>query len=97
MTSASSNSTSSPASAVKPQTAPETKQIVLKEIGAKWGKFSEQIQDYTQRGIQDRAGSAAGDQLNRIVDPYSYRDSIVQPKLIMLGTNDRYWPLDALK
>jgi hypothetical protein len=42
MTSASSNSTSSPASAAKPQTAPETKQIVLKEIGAKWGKFSEQ-------------------------------------------------------
>jgi PhoPQ-activated pathogenicity-related protein len=61
-----------------------------------WGKFSEQIQDYTQRGIQDRAGTAAGDQLNQIVDPYSYRAAIVQPKLIMLGTNDRYWPLDAL-
>jgi hypothetical protein len=26
----------------KPATAAETKQIILKEIGAKWGKFSEQ-------------------------------------------------------
>jgi PhoPQ-activated pathogenicity-related protein len=32
-----------------------------------------------------------------MVDPYSYRDRLLQPKLILLGTNDRYWPLDALK
>jgi hypothetical protein len=30
------------ASASKSDTAAETKQIILKEIGAKWGKFSEQ-------------------------------------------------------
>jgi hypothetical protein len=30
------------ASAAKPETAAETRQIVLKEIGAKWSKFSEQ-------------------------------------------------------
>jgi hypothetical protein len=30
------------AAASTPATAAETKQIVLKEIGAKWGKFSEQ-------------------------------------------------------
>jgi division protein CdvB (Snf7/Vps24/ESCRT-III family) len=35
------SATPNPASAT-PQTAAETKQIVLKEIGAKWGKFSEQ-------------------------------------------------------
>jgi hypothetical protein len=29
-------------SAVKPETATETRQIILKEIGAKWSKFSEQ-------------------------------------------------------
>ena len=29
-------------SAGKPETAAETRQIVLKEIGVKWGKFSEQ-------------------------------------------------------
>jgi PhoPQ-activated pathogenicity-related protein len=37
-----------------------------------------------------------GKRLVSIVDPYSYRHLIVQPKLIVLGTNDRYWPLDAL-
>ena len=37
MTNAPSNST-----AAKSETATETRQIVLKEIGAKWGKFSEQ-------------------------------------------------------
>jgi hypothetical protein len=37
MTNAASNT-----SAAKPETAAATRQIVLKEIGAKWGKFSEQ-------------------------------------------------------
>jgi len=37
-----------------------------------------------------------GRQLNLIVDPYNYRDRLKQPKLILLGTNDRYWPLEAL-
>jgi hypothetical protein len=30
------------AAAVKPETSADTKQIVLKEIGSKWNKFSEQ-------------------------------------------------------
>ena len=34
--------------------------------------------------------------LQSIVDPFRYRDVLQQPKLIMLGTNDDYWPLDAL-
>ena len=35
-------STTSNAAAAKPEVTAETKQIVLKEIGSKWGKFSEQ-------------------------------------------------------
>ncbi len=61
-----------------------------------WGKPSEQIADYTRRGLQDHLTSEPGKALNLIVDPYSYRKRLTQPKLIMLGTNDRYWPLDAL-
>jgi PhoPQ-activated pathogenicity-related protein len=38
----------------------------------------------------------AGEALRAIVDPYSYRQRLTQPKLIILGTNDPYWPLDAL-
>ena len=32
-----------------------------------------------------------------MVDPYQYLADLTPPKLILLGTNDRYWPLDALK
>jgi hypothetical protein len=35
-------STTSKTSAAKPEMTAETKKIVLKEIGSKWGKFSEQ-------------------------------------------------------
>jgi PhoPQ-activated pathogenicity-related protein len=68
----------------------------MKHQMATWGKFSEQIVDYTERGIQNQTGTPAGRVLNSIVDPYSYRSLLTQPKLILLGTNDRYWPLDAL-
>ncbi len=44
-----------------------------------------------------RIDSDLGRKLISMVDPYSYRADLVQPKLILLGTNDRYWPLDALK
>lgn len=63
---------------------------------ATWGKPSEQIHDYTERGLDKLLATARGKRLVGIVDPYSYRRQIEQPKLIILGTNDRYWPLDAL-
>jgi PhoPQ-activated pathogenicity-related protein len=63
---------------------------------ASWGKFSEEIQDYTDRDIQSQNESEQGKVLRAIVDPYAYRAVLTQPKLILLGTNDRYWPLDAL-
>ncbi len=61
-----------------------------------WGKYSDQIDDYTRRGIQKHMQTAAGEALNAIVDPFSYRTALTQPKLLLIGTNDRYWPLDAL-
>jgi len=63
---------------------------------ATWGTYSEQIEDYTRRGLQQVMVTERGAALNAIVDPYSYREVLSQPKLIMLGTNDRYWPLDSL-
>jgi PhoPQ-activated pathogenicity-related protein len=36
-----------------------------------------------------------GAALRRIVDPYEYRAAITQPKLIVLATNDRYFPVDS--
>jgi PhoPQ-activated pathogenicity-related protein len=63
---------------------------------ATWGKPSEQIHDYTERGLHMLFATPRGKRLVAIVDPYTYRHQIEQPKLIVLGTNDRYWPLDAL-
>jgi PhoPQ-activated pathogenicity-related protein len=63
---------------------------------ASFGGYSEQIADYTEKGLQDHLDSERGDALRSIVDPYSYRSQLKQPKLIILGTNDRYWPVDAL-
>ena len=60
------------------------------------GNFSEKIGEYTQRGIQLQTETPIGKSLLSIVDPYSYRENITQPKVIILGTNDRYWTLDAL-
>jgi PhoPQ-activated pathogenicity-related protein len=61
-----------------------------------FGALSEQIQDYEHIHFPERMDSPAGRELVSMVDPYSYRDRLTQPKLILLGTNDPYWPLDAL-
>jgi PhoPQ-activated pathogenicity-related protein len=61
-----------------------------------FGGLSEQIKDYEQIHLPERMDSPAGRELVSIVDPYSYRDRLLLPKLILLGTNDPYWPLDAL-
>ncbi|RIK79463.1 MAG: PhoPQ-activated pathogenicity protein [Planctomycetota bacterium] len=61
-----------------------------------FGGPSEQIRDYSERGLLKMLDSERGKLLNLITDPYSYRKQLTQPKLLLLGTNDRYWPLDAL-
>jgi len=61
-----------------------------------WGKYSAQIDDYTTLGLQQKMESAAGAGLIKIVDPYSYRERLTMPKLIINGANDPYWVTDAL-
>src|SRR5262249_20037015 len=61
-----------------------------------FGKLSEQIQDYEEIHFPERIDSPTGRELVSMVDPYSYRERLTQPKLILLGTNDHYWSLDAL-
>ena len=61
-----------------------------------WGDYSYKIRDYTERDLPKYLDSPSGKALRAIVDPYSYRKQLTQPKLILIGTNDHYWPLDAL-
>ena len=61
-----------------------------------WGEPSPSIHDYTERGLLEMLKDHRGRQLMQIVDPYSYIKRITVPKLILLGTNDPYWPLAAI-
>ncbi len=61
-----------------------------------WGQYSEQIHDYVERGLMEKVQTPSGTKLWKMVDPYSYRDRLTKPKLLINGTNDRYWTLDAL-
>jgi PhoPQ-activated pathogenicity-related protein len=63
---------------------------------AAYGKPSEQVSDYTNAGLIQQLTTPKGKRLVALVDPYQYRDRLALPKLIVLGTNDRYWSQDAL-
>jgi PhoPQ-activated pathogenicity-related protein len=60
-----------------------------------WGKYSEQIDDYVRKGLMKLFETPEGDRLTRIVDPFYYLPKITAPKLLINGTNDRYWTLDS--
>ncbi len=61
-----------------------------------WGEYSEQIADYTSKGLVDVMRNQPDVPLWRWVDPYTYRAQLKLPKLLINGTNDRYWVLDAM-
>jgi len=62
-----------------------------------WGDYSPEIQDYVKLGIAQQIGTPGGDDLVQMIDPYSYRNTLTMPKMIFMGTNDPYWPVDAVK
>lgn len=62
-----------------------------------FGSLSEEVRDYEDINLPARIDSELGQRLLGMVDPYRYRERLTQQKLILLGTNDRYWPLEALR
>jgi PhoPQ-activated pathogenicity-related protein len=61
-----------------------------------WGVPSAALDPYTKRNLVNVLGSDRGAGLRRIVDPYSYRGQLTQPKLIVNATNDVFFPIDDL-
>lgn len=61
-----------------------------------WGRYSEQIADYTLKGLLDVMQKQPEIPIWQWVDPYTYRNQLTLPKLVINGTNDRYWVIDAL-
>lgn len=62
-----------------------------------YGEYSEEIQDYVDLEIPQSISSSFGNAVVKMIDPYSYREKLKVPKLIILGSNDPYWTVDAVK
>ena len=62
-----------------------------------WGSFSPSIREYVERGILDDLDNPVKRDLLQYIDPFTYRMDLEVPKLIVVGTNDPYWPIDASK
>ncbi|PHN02415.1 PhoPQ-activated pathogenicity-related family protein [Flavilitoribacter nigricans] len=62
-----------------------------------WNDYSPQINDYVDLGIVQEVETGRGPEIARMIDPYAYRANLTMPKLIVIGTNDEYWPVDAIK
>lgn len=57
--------------------------------------YSEMIRAYEEQNLFALLSTEAGMALGQAVDPFTYRKLLTMPKLILLGTNDPYWSVDA--
>lgn len=69
----------------------------IRAMRSQFGDTSEMIRDYTEAGLIEALETPAGQALARMVDPFAYRWDITVPKLIINGTNDPYWTVDAIQ
>jgi len=63
-----------------------------------WGAYSEEIDDYSSKGLQALLETPRGKTLAAAVDPWTQRSrpELAIPKLLINGANDPYWATDAL-
>ncbi len=73
-------------------------QAQFKHQLAVYGHYSRQIDSYTDVGLLKPSvlKTPWSRRLWRMVDPYTYRQHLALPKLIVRGTNDPFWTQDAL-
>lgn len=60
------------------------------------GGYSPEIGSYAELGLTESLRGEDGARLVRLVDPFAHRQHLELPKWLLLGTNDPYWPVDAL-
>ncbi len=61
-----------------------------------FGKPSDMIRDYTDAGLVPIPKTTEAERLWSMVDPWMHREKLTMPKMLINGTNDPYWPQDAL-
>jgi PhoPQ-activated pathogenicity-related protein len=82
--------------------APRALDMLNMKAQAQWarqmyGAQSDSIRAYTDLHIIERMDDPRMVELRGWVDPYSYRARYKMPKLLLLGTNDPFWVVDALR
>jgi PhoPQ-activated pathogenicity-related protein len=68
----------------------------MKHQKESFGEYSEQIADYTRAGLVPLPDTDEARKLWKMVDPYTHRDRVKVPKMLLNGNNDPYWTVDAL-
>ena len=61
-----------------------------------FGAPSAALEDYVSRNLHRHLETPRGAELLDLVDPVRHAALITQPKILALGTNDAYWPLESL-
>jgi PhoPQ-activated pathogenicity-related protein len=62
---------------------------------AAYGFWAPSVDDYTQQGIFHYLGTPEMEKLEKLVDPYFYRDRLTMPKFIMNASGDQFFLPDS--
>jgi PhoPQ-activated pathogenicity-related protein len=64
-----------------------------------WGDYSHSIRAYTEKDLPQKLKQGDGPvaKLAKMIDPYTYIRELTVPKLLVNGSNDPFWVLDAVK
>jgi PhoPQ-activated pathogenicity-related protein len=60
-----------------------------------YGFFAPAVKDYQERGIMDWTGSERYRELMKVVEPFSYRDRLTLPKMIINSAGDQFFLPDS--
>ena len=58
---------------------------------AAYGDYAPALRDYREFDIGCRAGSARGQELLAVIDPYHYRERLTLPKLLINSAGDEFF------
>jgi PhoPQ-activated pathogenicity-related protein len=70
-------------------------QLSLEHHHAAYGSWSPALGDYERNGITEMRGAPGYARLLQIEDPFSYRDALTFPKLIINASGDEFFPPDS--
>lgn len=64
-----------------------------------WGSYSKSISAYTNKNLPQKLKNKDPDlqKLVKMIDPYTYKEELKVPKLLVNGTNDSFWTLGAMR